>query len=69
MRTLLLLALLAILPTAAASLPLETPGHDADGDGNLDEGPVCAWGWDSGCVLRAYECFQPHRPGFGIACP
>lgn len=66
--TLPLVLLLLATPTALAGFPIETPGDDKDHDGNLDEGPVCVWGWDSGCLLGAYECFQPHRRNFGLDC-
>ena len=49
---------------AGAGNPLED--HDRDGD--MEVGKVCVWGFSDGCVVPAYECFQPYRPGFGITC-
>ena len=60
------LALLLLAPTAVAAL--ETPLSDADGDGNMELGPVCVWGFPDACLVQAYECFQPYRPAFGITC-
>lgn len=64
---LIALALLLTTPTALAALP-ETPLADDDGDGNMELDRVCIWGFPDSCVVQAYECFQPYRPGFGINC-
>ena len=67
MRALLvLLALVALAPPAAAGIG--NPLEDHDDDGNMEVGPVCVWGFPEPCVVQAYECFQPYRPGFGITC-
>ena len=62
----LCLGLALLLPTAAADVG--NPLEDHDDDGNMEVGPVCVWGFPDPCVLQAYECFQPYRPGFGITC-
>lgn len=54
------------LGVAAAGPTNPVPDHDHDGD--MEVGKVCVWGFADACVLQAYECFQPYRPGFGINC-
>jgi hypothetical protein len=70
MRTILLLALATFLsvPTALADAPPQTPLEDGDGDGDMELGPLCLWGWSETCTITAAECFQPYRRWFGIHC-
>ena len=70
MRALLVatLALLTIASLPMAAAEVQNPVEDHDGDGSMEIGPVCVWGWEDACFVGAAECFQPYRRWFGIHC-